>query len=193
MRTWTLMTVVLLFSSSIAIAQTETMKLTTYYPSPFGAYDVIRLIPRSGAPGTCADGTLYVDSSDSELHICGGGSGPGSNDSISVWEQVGTNIFPRKGTGQNVGIGTESPGGKLEVAGGTAIFEDIDASGGASIGGSANISGSANVDGGATVNGKLQVNNDTQTNKLFLKADGSNVGELKVTYSGGAYYATYAP
>jgi len=193
MRILVLMVFFVLFICPLGFPQTESMTMTTYYPAPFGAYDVLRLIPRSGAPFNCADGTLYIDKNDNnELHICGGGSGPGSNDNISVWKQSGTDIYPRQGTGQNVGIGTESPSGKLEVAGGTAVFEDIDASGSATIGGGATIGGNASVSGNVSAN-QLNLSGDAHVGKLYLKADGSNEGELKVQFISGAYYATYAP
>jgi len=173
-----------------SFADTETMTMSTYYPSPFGAYDILRLIPRDGAPTNCADGTLYVDSTDNnELHICGGGSGPGSNDNISVWEQSGQNIYPRQGTGQNVGIGTEAPSAKLEVVGGAA-FDSINVSGAANLG-SANVSGNAAVSGNVTAN-NVTANNNITTNTLTFSR-GSETGELKVQYISGAYYATYAP
>jgi len=186
MRILILMLFFVFFICPPGFAQTESMTMTTYYPAPFGAYDIIRLIPRSDAPNNCADGTLYVDANDNnELHLCGGGSGPGSNDNISVWKQSGTNIFPRKGTGQNVGIGTETPGGKLEVAGGTAIFDDINASGSATIGGDASVSGDVTAD-------DVTADNNITTNTLTFSR-GSETGELKVQFVSGAYYATYAP
>jgi len=166
-------------------AQSESMTMTTFYPAPFGAYDIIRLIPRSGPPSTCADGTMYVDKNDNNtLHICGVG-GSGTNSNLSVWMESGTNIYPTQGTGQDVGIGTETPSGKLEVAGGSAVFEDIDASGAAAIGGN------------VTVSGNVSATNVTASSKVTTATltftTGGQTGDLQVKYDSGKYYAVYAP
>jgi len=55
----------LIFLSTILFA--ESIKLSTYYPAPFGAYDRLKLVPRDSLPldPNCDDkldlGTLYYD------------------------------------------------------------------------------------------------------------------------------------
>ncbi len=98
---------------------TEQITLTTYYPSPFGAYDRLRLLPRPELTETpCHLGLMYFRDADNRLQICEADSagnpfwGP-----LGVWVQEGNDIFPKEGTRPNVGIGTTSPDAKLDVDG----------------------------------------------------------------------------
>ena len=68
----------------------ESITLTTYYPSPYGVYTSIRLYPQnvnpSTGPFTCdstTEGSLYYNSTDGQVYICSGGSWG------SGWENVG--------------------------------------------------------------------------------------------------------
>ncbi len=175
----------LFLSVKLCPGATEQMTLTTFYPAPFGAYDRIQLVPRSGAPSPCAAGTLFVDASDGNaLKLCGGAG----TSQLNIWEQTGDNIYPKDFSTANVGIGTNSPDERLHVAGNAKLEGDI------SVANDALVTGNLGV--GKTATRKLDVEGDGQMNKIYLKADGSNVGELKVEYvSGGTagYYATYAP
>lgn len=179
------------FSSSFA--DTETLTMSTYYPAPFGAYDRLQLVPRGGTPTPCAPGTLYVvdqGGGNYQLEMCGGGLG--GPVSLSVWTQTGNDIYPKDGVAPNVGIGLISPldpNRKLQVAG-DSLFD-----------GDNRITGTEIIDGNLGVGKtpgagrRLDVEGDGQVNRLFLKANGSDVGELMVEYDSGtnAYYATYAP
>lgn len=98
----------------------ETLTLTTYYPAPFGAYDQIRLVPRTPQAAPCAVGTLYVRSDTNIMEYCslvGGvstwGPPPG------VWLQTGTNVYPSDYLTVNIGIGTNTASGKLHIVDGT--------------------------------------------------------------------------
>ena len=106
---------------------TETINLVTYYPVPFGAYDQIRLVPRSAAP-TCnasTQGAMYIDSDDDKLYVC-----KNTNtwttllSNPDVWTQSGNNVYP-SATGSNpnllVGIRTITPANPLTVSGSASI------------------------------------------------------------------------
>ncbi|HOW35347.1 MAG TPA: hypothetical protein PL155_02895 [Candidatus Omnitrophota bacterium] len=128
---------VLAMTATFALAQTESMTLTTYYPAPLGFYSQLRLVPRDGAalgpPVTCdnasrisALGVMWLDSSlgVDTLKICQddgtgtltwvpvGGGGGGS----SFWNRTGTNLYPVN-IDDNIGIGTNAPATKLHVQG----------------------------------------------------------------------------
>lgn len=42
------------------LAFAEELTLTTYYPAPYGVYNVLRLAPQASAPATPSNGDLYV-------------------------------------------------------------------------------------------------------------------------------------
>jgi len=133
----------------------ESITISTYYPSPFGVYRVLRLFP--GARPTlvpCEEGSLYYDNG-------GTGNSPGLYvcDATANWQVYGgfwlasataPNDIYNTNTG-NVGIGTTSPGAKLDVVG------DI----------------------------RLGVADDTTVNTLWLKShwyNGSNGSGFKLSY-----------
>ena len=100
-------------------AQTAGVTMTTYYPSPFGEYNTLRLLPRAGdLANPCTVGSLYVNSS-GVLQYCyrQGSSGVWGAPS-EVWNQSGDDIFLTDTTinpNLRVGIGTTTPEFKLSV------------------------------------------------------------------------------
>lgn len=100
-------------------AQTAGVTMTTYYPSPFGEYTTLRLLPRAGdLTNPCTVGSLYVNSS-GVLQYCyrQGSSGVWGAPS-EVWNQSGDDIFLTDTTvnpNLRVGIGTTAPEFKLSV------------------------------------------------------------------------------
>ena len=66
-----------------SFAQADTLTLTTYYPAPFGAYDQIRLVPRTEPEGKCSEGTMYVDSTSHALLFC---NKSGDWSRLTVWD-----------------------------------------------------------------------------------------------------------
>lgn len=108
---------------------TENMTMTSYYPSPFGAYDRLTLYPRGTAPVPCNNATnlgmMFYDNSLSPhvFRICiDDGTGPHWDEiavgASSIWTQTGNNIYP-KDTASNpnlkIGIGTILPTNKFQV------------------------------------------------------------------------------
>jgi hypothetical protein len=110
--------------------QEESITITTYYPSPYGVYRTMRLSP-SSRPDSCQEGELYYDdgtgSYDAGLYWC---------DDTPAWQAFGgggfwavspsdPNDIYNTNTG-NIGIGTASPGAKLEVlSSDTSVGVDI--------------------------------------------------------------------
>jgi len=115
----------------VSMVWAESVSLTTYYPAPFGAYDRLRLVPRTNAPNCTAalEGLLYYDQTDQLLKIC---KDPGGFSFIAgVWTQnnidnSNAEVFlterfrtpPPANRAVNVGIGTTSPQADLHVTGG---------------------------------------------------------------------------
>jgi hypothetical protein len=107
-----------------AFSQTnETLTISTYYPSPYGVYNELRLYPKAALPpGNCSsdinEGTMYYDNTANQLMVCretGFGIYTWQSAS-SLWTINGTNLYPNNTT-WNVGIGTTGPGYALSVAG----------------------------------------------------------------------------
>ncbi|MBU1998077.1 MAG: hypothetical protein V1490_03765 [Candidatus Omnitrophota bacterium] len=58
---------------SYALAD-ETITLATFYPSPYGVYNELRLFPRTTPPSTCNAGNygaMYYNSTSQSLQVCG--------------------------------------------------------------------------------------------------------------------------
>lgn len=113
---------VLTFTAGGASAQS--VQLSTYYPSPFGMYDRIRLVPRIALGEPCDPGTLYVENTGTTLRFCGA-AGTWGPLGTGVWVQSSDNIFPAD-TASNpnlrVGIGTTTPRTRLELGNDGAIL-----------------------------------------------------------------------
>jgi hypothetical protein len=110
--------------SVISFSQQENIIVTTYYPSPFGVYNELRLFPHS--PGSACTpataGTMYIDSTDGLLYICNGNTATWVNEASSIlWTLNGTNLYPTNNT-WNVGIGkVPSAGLKLDLDGSMSV------------------------------------------------------------------------
>ncbi|UCC95181.1 MAG: hypothetical protein JSW40_00080 [Candidatus Omnitrophota bacterium] len=114
------------FLPIICLAQGDPDKLTltTFYPAPYGVYEVLKLHPISDAEApTDADcsavneGAMYYRESLDQVLLCNGTSwvplGAGS-----LWQLKGDDLY-LEDTNWNVGIGTDNPaaGYKLDVDG----------------------------------------------------------------------------
>jgi hypothetical protein len=114
----------ILFPALLLIAANvyaESIQLSTYYPSPFGLYDRLRLVPRAALSDPCDSGTIYVRNTDNSLQLCGAGSTWGSF--AGPWTESGNNIYATN-TNANVGIGTTAPTERLHVANGDILLDD---------------------------------------------------------------------
>ncbi|MCK5493530.1 MAG: hypothetical protein KAJ14_10510 [Candidatus Omnitrophica bacterium] len=72
---------------------TESLTITTFYPSPYGVFNTLRLFPTDSIDpvmDACAEGELYYDQSDQQIYVCGG---TGSWDSSTGnWTLNGTDL-----------------------------------------------------------------------------------------------------
>lgn len=100
----------------------ETITLSTYYPAPYGAYDRLKLVPRTALPATCEPGSFFASSDDDNaLKYCKDRDGdltPEWGSMEGVWDRDGETIFLDDaviGTGLKVGIGDSTPSAVLEV------------------------------------------------------------------------------
>ncbi len=100
--------------TATSMAMAETLTMTTYYPSPVGVYQSLRLAPNNSPPacGASTAGTLYVDSSN-VLYYCDG-TAPYSR-SIGEWDLNGSDLYPVDYATVSVGIGTNLPAARLHV------------------------------------------------------------------------------
>ena len=99
-------------------AQAEGIVVTTYYPSPYGSYNELRLSPHSQPITECGEpntqGAIYVNMEGQPL-VCNGVSwvSLGGGD---YWVLNGNNLYPMN-PGWMVGKGTDAPAFKVEVNG----------------------------------------------------------------------------
>ncbi|MDD5347994.1 MAG: hypothetical protein PHT59_05210 [Candidatus Omnitrophica bacterium] len=89
-------TIVLGFLASSAAAhccaqsdQTDSVTIATYYPSPYGVYTTVRLVPGAEPlnPLVRRAGTLYVNNTDDKLYLFNGTHG--------AWEKAGGKCLSR--------------------------------------------------------------------------------------------------
>lgn len=101
-------------------AQTQkSLTLVTYYPAPIGAFDRLRLVPRSTLTGACDGGSLYVEQPDSLFFCHDDGTPQWISFGGSVWTgDENHNVYltdiadPEN---KRVGIGTSTPDFKLTL------------------------------------------------------------------------------
>lgn len=102
-----------MWGSLAATASAGQVTMTTYYPSPFGAYQQLRLVPTT--PLACdasTEGLMFYDSALDVVKVCKGAAG-WSPLGGGVWTQAGNYIYPvdtATNPNLNVGIGTIDPG-----------------------------------------------------------------------------------
>lgn len=118
--------VLAVFFTKLSCFSQETLTITTYYPSPAGAYktidvsEVVKLSPHD-VTGVCEEGDLFYDTNGPDgsagLYYCDGSPTPtprliGAAVGGSLWIASGEHIYRDTG---NVGIGIDVPGAKLHV------------------------------------------------------------------------------
>ncbi len=196
--------IILFLSVLNGLCFAETLTMTTYYPSPFGAYDQLRIVPRAAdLSGACDIGTMYVNST-GELRYCTDQSGVGVWGYVpSVWKEVGTNVTLSDTAQMNslkVGIGVANPSARLTVQGtgitsastsllvtdsGTNPLLFVDDAGNTGI-------GRNNPDNRLDVNGSLEIEVENADSKLRFQdpndswysmgIDRSDAGKFKINY-----------
>jgi len=115
MKTINTLILIILFSTTLAQAQ-ETITLRTYYPSPFGAFTRMRLVPQPAEPVACTGanlGSLYIEDTNNTLQICA----DSANWSVisGAWTEDGNDIFPTNFATASVGIGKNNPATILDI------------------------------------------------------------------------------
>lgn len=103
----------------ISVFAEESLTITTYYPSPYGVYNELRLYPHSPATTACdstQEGNTYYDLNAHNLYVCRyNGTTYAWESGGGFWTASGNNIY-NTNTGK-VGIGTNLPTVKLDVSG----------------------------------------------------------------------------
>ena len=85
----------IILSSSFCFAA-ETVTITTYYPAPYGVYNVLKLFPIA-APAACTEGEMYFNSTSHNLFYC--------NNTLA-WQSLGGGLWAINGNDiQNTNIG----------------------------------------------------------------------------------------
>lgn len=105
-------------------AHGDAVNLTTYYPSPFGAYDRLRLIARQALAEPCQTGTMYIDENAAgEIKFC---------NTASSWEPLGSSTWTKTTNAGVVQLTPEDAAlqGKMTIFGNGGTNQvEIDASG----------------------------------------------------------------
>jgi hypothetical protein len=114
-----------LWASSMCLAQTdhtESLTISTYYPSPYGVYKYLKLNPADVPSGPDESrGVIYYDNTSNSIYYrnntgwfntSAGGSGGGGND--DYWNQTSSKNIYNNNT-DFVGIGNASPSAPLMV------------------------------------------------------------------------------
>lgn len=112
----------------------------TYFPTPLGSYQTIRLMPEVNVVGLPCDASLeglVMFDSAGELKVCKGGAGWGGLTG-GVWSQTGDNLYLADTVtipDMRVGIGTTQPADYLDIhsASGISGMRISEQSGGGSI------------------------------------------------------------
>ena len=113
-----ILTIFLIYSVIVFPQESQkTITITTYYPSPYGVYKVLRLYPTTdiNPSSPCnREGEIFYYNTDDTLYYCDG------IDWIPVrgggfWTQSGSNLYPND-TNWRVGIGLTNPNNTIQVA-----------------------------------------------------------------------------
>lgn len=161
---------------SVTVAA-ETLTMTTYYPSPFGVYQSLRLAP-NGSPPTCSGstvGTVYVDASN-EMQYCDGTS---YTQGFGLWRVTSENVYPDNWATAEIGIGTSTPAERLEIVGDEADHTAV------------RISNSTSTDS----NWEIRAHDDDPVDGFSIWGGqaGSEAGRIFITGSGNVGIGTSAP
>jgi hypothetical protein len=105
--------------------QSESLTISTYYPSPYGVYKTLRLAPSEQPDGSVVQpGVMYFNRSDNETYIYNGsiwellGSGGGGGNS-AVKIDSGANVYPENCSG----IYREPNGASRDIPGDTTPYQ----------------------------------------------------------------------
>lgn len=97
------------------VAEAGSVQFSTYYPAPFGMYDRLRLVPRTGLTPPCDPGTLYINNeAGNQLEVCNAAGNAWAPLSGGPWTQDANGVYVTDITA-NVGIGTTTPDEELHV------------------------------------------------------------------------------
>lgn len=117
--------------TNLLLAGSNSFTLQTYYPAPYGAYDQLMLVPRTGVPSagcvTHTLGMMYVNDADNILRVCqDDGTGNLNWFAMASWDFNSSNkTLTLSAFDTKVGIGTVNPETTLQV--GEAIkFSNVD-------------------------------------------------------------------
>lgn len=110
-----LLGVLLICGVTVNVSAQETMTIGTYYPSPFGSYNSLRLYPASDIDPTasCTNaGEMFYHATDNQIYVCDGALWQTLGE--SYWELTGDTVHT-KNPNWNVGYRIDEPQHKLEL------------------------------------------------------------------------------
>ena len=101
--------------------QTDSISITTYYPSPYGVYRNLRLFPSQQPAASSAqqNGTMYYNQSTNMVYFYNGASWLPFGGGGTGWALNGTKLYNTNSG--NVGIGTDNPTAALEINGAVKV------------------------------------------------------------------------
>lgn len=164
---------------------TESLTLTTYYPSPYGVYKELRSTENSYLAYSLAASRVGIGTQapNAKLHIDGAGSGVqlgGASNTVLEQYAAGNSLKNRIDpagvsyfNGGSFGIGTAAPGATLDVSGTGRVQQSMSVGTSMNVGTSMSVGTSMNVGTGMTVGAAMNSNsanitNTTTTNSLVV-------------------------
>lgn len=113
---------ILFLLSTPSLLSADTLSLTTYYPAPFGSYNLLKLTPNTDASmGVCDSsktGLFYLSSNSFELKICTGTAWSSTNPwTLNTTTKIVYLTTSDTDTAYKAGIGTSTPDTRFHVKG----------------------------------------------------------------------------
>ncbi len=166
----------------------EEITIATYYPSPSGVYQTLRLFPTNpagyaGTGSACANnGEMFYSIADNQIITCTNNTWQILGGSSSLWALTGNNLYPQQNA-YNVVIGGQTAVNKLDVEGAAAIGPSYASTNTAPFNGLI-VQGAVGV-GTSTPSHTLDVTGQVKIGAYTLPATAGTAGQILVTDGSG--------